>query len=98
MARSLKGDPEHFIHDVLNAVSRARGQDDQGNSLTIVEASPKGESQSNGLAERAAQELEMGLRTHLIDLERKIGAQIEIDAPVVSWLVEKSPTSPTNNP
>ena len=57
----LRGDPEHSIHDLLNAVCRARGQDAQGNALTIVEASPKSESQSNGLAERAVQELEMGL-------------------------------------
>lgn len=84
----LKGDPEASIHNVPNAVSKARGKDDQGNSLTIVERSPKGESQSNGLAERAVQEVEMGLRTHIIDLERKIGAQIEIDDPVVSWMVE----------
>ena len=84
----MKGDPEASIHDVLNAVSRARAIDDQGNSLTIVERSPKGESQSNGLAERAVQEVEMGLRTHIIDLERKFGAQIEIDGPVVSWMIE----------
>ena len=83
----LKGDPEHSVLDLLNAVRRARGQDARGNALTIVEAGPKSESQSNGVAERAVQELEMGLRTHIIDLERELGEKVEISAPVVSWMV-----------
>ena len=84
----LKGDHEKALVDVLNAVSRARGRDSQVGRLTVVEASPKGESQSNGAAERAVQEIEEGLRTHIFDLESKFKAEVGIDLPVVSWMVE----------
>ena len=40
--------------------------------VTLVESSPKGESQSNGLAERAVQYLEGGVRTHQLDLKAKL--------------------------
>ena len=84
----LKGDQENALVDVLNAVSRARGRDTQGGELTVVEMSPKGESQSNGAAERAVQEIEEGLRTHILDLESKLKAEVEIDSPITSWMVE----------
>ena len=63
----LKSDQENAITDVLHAVARRRGKEDE-ESITLVEASPKGESQSNGVAERAVQDIEEGVRTHKLDL------------------------------
>ena len=84
----LKCDQEPAILDVMNAICRARGEDSTGEMLTVIEMAPKGESQSNGRAERAVQELEEGLRTHLLDLDAKLKTEVEIGSPAVSWLVE----------
>ena len=58
----LKGDPENAVGDVLQSVARARGVDGNGAHLTTVERSQKEESQTNGVAERAVQEVEEGLQ------------------------------------
>ncbi len=84
----LKGDQENSLVDLLGSVCKARGENGMGDMMTVLELSPKGESQSNGLAERAVQEIEEGLRTHLLDLEKKLGAEVNIDHPVISWMVE----------
>ena len=84
----LKGDQENSIKDLLQEVAKARGTDAHGNDLTIIEMSKKGDSQSNAIAERTVQEMEDGLRTHILDLEEKLGGKIEMSSPIVSWLVE----------
>ena len=64
----LKSEQENAILDVLNDVCKQRGKESDS-AVTFVESSPKGESQSNGIAERAVQDLEEGVRTHKLDLE-----------------------------
>ena len=54
---------------------------------SIVESSPKGESQFNGIAERAVQDLE-GVRTHKLDLETKLKTALRIGHPCNAWMVE----------
>ena len=54
----------------------------------VPEASSVGESQSNGLAEKAVQQLEDILRTYKSALETRIGARIESTSPVMRWMVE----------
>ena len=54
----------------------------------IPEASPVGESQRNGRAERSVQEVEDQVRTLLGELEDRISYQLQPTAPVLSWLVE----------
>ena len=57
-------------------------------AVTLVESSPKGDSQSNGIAERAVQDLE-GVRTHKLDLEAKLRTTVRIGHPCIAWQVEK---------
>ena len=58
----LKSDQENAILDVVNDVCKQRRKEDDS-VMTLVESSPKSESQSNGIAERAVQDLEEGVRT-----------------------------------
>ena len=82
----LKSDRENAILDVLNDVCKQRRKENDS-AVTIVESSPKGESQSNGIAERAAQDLE-GVRTHNLDLEAKLKTTLRIGHPCITWMVE----------
>ena len=84
----LKRDQENAIMDVMNQVAKARGSDGRGDDLTIIETNKKGDSPSNGLVEQAVQEIENGMRTHILDLEKKLGSEIDITSPIVGWLVE----------
>ena len=56
--------------------------------MTLVEPSPKGESQSNGIAERAVQDLEEGVRTHKLDPDTELKMAVGIGHPCIAWLVE----------
>ena len=84
----LKSDQENAVIDVLNSLCKARGKDSEGKNITLVEASPKGESQSNGVAERAVQEIEEGVRTHKLDIESKVGELIPITHAIIPWMIE----------
>ena len=83
----LKSDQESAILNVLNEVARRRGQENT-ESITLVESAPKGESQSNGIAERAVQDLEEGTRTHKLDFEAKLKCKIEVTHDIMSWMIE----------
>ena len=76
----LKSDQENAILDVLNDVCKQRRKESDS-AVTLLESSPKGESQSNGIAERAVQDLEAGVRTHKLDLA------VRISRPCISWMV-----------
>ena len=65
-----------------------RGERESDSAVTFVESSPKGESQSNGVAERAVQDLEEGVRTHKLDLETKLKMAVGIGHPCIAWLVD----------
>ena len=54
----------------------------------IPEHSPVGESQSNGRAERAVQQVEDQVRTLLCDLEERLGHSLKPHDPVLSWMIE----------
>ena len=58
------------------------------NEQTILENSPVGESQSNGVVEKAVQEVETLAATLLSALEERLGVSVPIDAPIFAWLVE----------
>ena len=83
----LKSDQENAILDVLNDVCKQRGKESDS-AMTLVESSPKGDSQSNGIAERAVQDLEEGVRTHKLDRETKLKMAVGIGHPCIAWLVE----------
>ena len=54
----------------------------------IPENSPVREPRSNGRAERAVQQVEDHLRTHLAELEERLGQPLKSDNPILAWLVE----------
>ena len=83
----LKSDQENAILDVLNDDCKQRGKESDS-AVTLVESSPKGESQSNGSAERAVQDLEEGVRTHKLYLETKLKMAVGIGHLCIAWVVE----------
>ena len=52
----------------------------------IPEASPVGESQSNGRADRAMQQVEDQTRTLLGELEERIAQPLKPTVPMLSWI------------
>ena len=57
---------------------------------TVLENSPVEQSQSNGVVEKAVQEVEGIVRTLVSALEERINWRIPPNAPVLAWLVEYS--------
>ena len=55
---------------------------------TILENSPVGEHQSNGIVEKAVQESEGMIATLTAALEYRIGSKIEPAGPIMAWIVE----------
>ena len=72
---------------MLNDVCEQRVKENDS-AVTLVESSPKGELQSNGIAEQAVQDLEEGVRTHKLDLETKLKMAVRIGHRCTAWLVE----------
>ena len=56
----------------------------------VPETSAAGQSQSNGRAERAVQQIEDLARTYLSALESRLDVKIQSSHPIVRWLVEHS--------
>ena len=79
----LRCDQESSVDKVLDSVKIHRAATTQ----TAVEKSPKGDSQSNGLAEQANQQIEGQVRTMMNALESKLGGKIDADLDVVPWLI-----------
>ena len=78
----LKSDQEPSIVALSDAVKN-------GWHVEIVpEASPKGESKSNGEVERAVQSVQGLARTLKDFMEQKSGIALESWSPLLAWLVE----------
>ena len=56
--------------------------------IAVPEHSMPGESQSNGLAERAIQTITDQIRTMKLALEARLNAQIMSNHPIMHWLIE----------
>ena len=67
----LKGDPEPSIKQLQDELRRTNED-----VITVPENSPTGDSASNGLAERAIEEVEGYLRTLRLGLEERVGIKI----------------------
>ena len=79
----LRADQEPALAALVEGVAKERGEES-----TVVEWSPKGESQANGRAERGVQTLEGLARTHKLELEEKLMEKVPVDSPVFAWLIE----------
>ena len=72
----------------IEALAREIAQARQEGSQTMPETAPVGESQSNGITERAV-ELDSGqFRTLNAALEHRIGTRVPPDARILWWMVE----------
>lgn len=77
----VKSDNENSISDLVNEIVELRS------SETHVETSPKYDSQSNGIAERAIRSHEGLCRTIKLALEDHIGGRIDCSHPIITFLV-----------
>ena len=85
----LKSDQEAAMKAVLKSVRSHRGIDTVWeNTQTMLEHSPVGDSQSNGLVERTIQTVKGQVRTLKSALESHLGRKIPADWAVMTWLVE----------
>ena len=82
----LKADQESAIQAILKDVEKLRGENKAGR--TIMEASPVGSHQSNGIIERYAQEIEKQVRIMKSALEERWGLRLDAKRPVIPWLIE----------
>ena len=76
----LRSDQESALQDLMGEV--------RGDLPTVLEASPAGDSQSNGFVERAVRSIEEMVRTHKIALEVKIGGKLNIKHSAIGWMIE----------
>lgn len=79
---SLKTDNEPAILEIRREVAKCRGDVPTG-----LDDSRVGDSNSNGKVERTVREVKGLIRTLRADLQDKIKEPIDLDSPVVPWLV-----------
>ena len=81
---TLRCDSEPAMEALAREIAQAR----QEGSQTVPERPPVGESQSNGIIERAAGLVAGQARTLKAALERRRGTRVPPDARILCWLVE----------
>ena len=80
-----KSDQEPSMVDVVNEAAKLRSKQTGGG--VGMDTSRVGDSSSNGKIERAIRKLKGLIRTMRSDLEKAVGEKINIDSPIVPWLV-----------
>ena len=78
----LCSDQEPAILDLIEEVIAARKEP------TVPQHSPVGESQSNGLVERAVRSIKDQVRTLRLALQKRVGCRIPVDHPIMTWMVK----------
>ena len=85
----VKADQEPAIQSILDAAGKHRAAAaDGGGGRYVVEQSPAGSSQSNGIIERAIQAVEQQVRVMRSSLEDKWKVKVGVRHAVVPWMVE----------
>ena len=82
----VKTDQEPAIKCLVKDIVLERGEE-LGNK-TIVEESPVGSKGSNGVAERAVQEVEGQLRVLKLAFEGRLGREVDVEECVVTFMAE----------
>ena len=85
---TVKSDQEPAMKAIVNEVGRLRAA--AGGGRLAVEMSPVGQSQSNGIAERAIQSVVGQARVMKNALEARLGVRLPAKHPVMPWLFEWS--------
>eukprot|EP00973_Karenia_brevis_P064006 8894933-Karenia_brevis.AAC.1 len=63
-------------------------KEDRVKGKTVVEETPKGVKESNGIVERAVQEIEGHMRAILLSLEERVGVEIDAKERIVASIPE----------
>ena len=85
---TIKSDQEPAMKAIVSEVGRLRAA--AGGGRMTVEMSPVGQSQSNGIAERAIQSVEGQARVMKNALEDRLGVRLPAKHPIMPWLFEWS--------
>ena len=79
---TLCSDQEPAILDLIEGIIAARKEP------TIPQNSPVGESQANGLVERAFRSVKDQVRTLRLALQKRVGCRIPVGHPIMTWIVK----------
>ena len=82
----FKTDGEPACKALQDAIETCR------DATTVIENSPPEESQSNGVVEKAIDEVEGIVRILNSALQERLGGTLEPDHPVITWLIEWAAT------
>eukprot|EP00973_Karenia_brevis_P013000 1764615-Karenia_brevis.AAC.1 len=61
-------------------------QEDRSEGKTVVEEAPKKVKGSNGIVERAVQEIERRIRSILLSLEERLGRDVDAKERIVAFI------------
>ena len=86
----LRTDGEPAIVQLQEKVKAVRAT--RGSGGTVLENTPKGQSKTNGTAEKAVQEIQGQCRALLIALSARLQREITTEDPLFAWMVEYSAT------
>jgi hypothetical protein len=84
----LKADQEPVMESIFKAVARERAA--KGAMRTVIENSPKGESQSNGVVERAVEAVEGMMRVMRSAIEERLKVKLSYEHAIWPWITEYS--------
>ena len=78
------------INEIMNRIKGTREESSENNpgGIVILENSPVGQSQSNGIVERAIQEVEFQIRKLKMQLEQNMAEKLTNESPIWPWLIE----------
>ena len=79
----MKSDQGLAIVDVLKEIAKLRSS-----QRTMLEASPVGDSKSNGVAERAIQSMWKLIGVHELSIETRVNEKLSVRHPLFAWFVE----------
>ena len=77
-----------FMADKEVAMTSLQNKIRRRSRPVIPQNAPKGDSQSNGLAEKAVRGMEEQVRSLRSCVESDMGARLPVHHPVITWLVE----------
>ena len=83
---TMKGDQEPALQAIVDEIGRVRAAD--GGGRFVCEMSPKGQSGSNGVVERAIQSVQAQVRVMRSALEEKWAVQLHPRHPIFPWMAE----------
>ena len=82
----VKSDQEPAVQAIITAVGKTRAA--AGGGRMVVEASPVGQSASNGIAERAIGSVGAQMRVIRSALQERWGVKLEGEHPIFTWMAE----------